>query len=170
MKGIYMEKEDAVSPVIATILMVAITVVLAATVYILVSHYTTGASTPLAATITEQSETSTTATLSLSFTSPASLSNPTGLTFNVGGSSLTFYSTGELWDHSAVAIASYTGYAITITNPDGTSVVSGTAISSGATITITYYSSGTATSTTWSGVSVSLTYTGYTGSASTTLP
>jgi flagellin-like protein len=48
-----MEKEDAVSPVIATILMVAITVVLAATVYILVSHYaSTSAATPMSGTLT----------------------------------------------------------------------------------------------------------------------
>jgi len=52
MKEIYNEKEDAASPVIATILMVAITVVLAATVYILVSHYTSvGATTPLTASL-----------------------------------------------------------------------------------------------------------------------
>ncbi|MGC8497807.1 MAG: archaellin/type IV pilin N-terminal domain-containing protein [Thermoplasmata archaeon] len=54
MKEIYIEKEDAVSPVIATILMVAITVVLAATVYILVSHYTSvGATTPFLGSLAE---------------------------------------------------------------------------------------------------------------------
>ncbi len=41
----YIRKEKGVSPVIATILMVAITVVLAATVYIMVSGYMTGVST-----------------------------------------------------------------------------------------------------------------------------
>ncbi|MGC8696794.1 MAG: archaellin/type IV pilin N-terminal domain-containing protein, partial [Conexivisphaera sp.] len=71
MKEIYIEKEDAVSPVIATILMVAITVVLAATVYILVSHYTsTGATTPFAGSLAEQSSTSTSVTVVLTFTTP----------------------------------------------------------------------------------------------------
>jgi len=51
------KKEKAVSPVIATILMVAITVVLAATVYILVSHYTSvGAATPLTASLAVDNE------------------------------------------------------------------------------------------------------------------
>ena len=44
MNKIY-RKEEGVSPVIATILMVAITVVLAATVYIMVSGYMTGTNT-----------------------------------------------------------------------------------------------------------------------------
>ncbi|MDA8055097.1 MAG: type IV pilin N-terminal domain-containing protein [Thermoplasmatales archaeon] len=160
LKGIYMEKEDAVSPVIATILMVAITVVLAATVYILVSHYTTGASTPLAATITEQSETSTSAILSLSYTTPASMSNPAGVTITISGGavgsavSFTGFKAGTFSVTSGV-------YTATIANPDGTTSV----IESGATITITDSSA-----ITWSGVTVTLTYTGYTGSATTTLP
>ncbi|MEM3238306.1 MAG: archaellin/type IV pilin N-terminal domain-containing protein, partial [Thermoplasmata archaeon] len=53
MKIIYGEKDKGVSPVIATILMVAITVVLAATVYLMVSGYMTGPShPPLAASLT----------------------------------------------------------------------------------------------------------------------
>ncbi len=42
MKKMYLKKEEGVSPVIATILMVAITVVLAATVWLLVSGYMGG--------------------------------------------------------------------------------------------------------------------------------
>ncbi len=53
MKRIYKKKEEGVSPVIATILMVAITVVLAATVWLLVSGYTGGSSsTPLTMSLT----------------------------------------------------------------------------------------------------------------------
>ncbi len=48
MKRVFQEKDKAVSPIIATILLVAITVVLAATLYTIVGGYTTliGASTP----------------------------------------------------------------------------------------------------------------------------
>ncbi len=53
MKKMYLKKEEGVSPVIATILMVAITVVLAATVWLLVSGYMGGTSQPnLTATLT----------------------------------------------------------------------------------------------------------------------
>ncbi|MCL4341968.1 MAG: type IV pilin [Candidatus Thermoplasmatota archaeon] len=50
MKRVFQEKDKAVSPIIATILLVAITVVLAATLYTIVGGYTTliGASTPTA--------------------------------------------------------------------------------------------------------------------------
>jgi flagellin-like protein len=52
MKQIIGTKDKGVSPVIATILMVAITVVLAATVYLMVSGYMTGPShPPLAASL-----------------------------------------------------------------------------------------------------------------------
>jgi flagellin-like protein len=52
MKKMYNRKEEGVSPVIATILMVAITVVLAATVWLLVSGYMGGGSeTPLAVSL-----------------------------------------------------------------------------------------------------------------------
>jgi len=50
MKKIY-KKEEGVSPVIATILMVAITVVLAATVWLLVSGYMGGGTPPLQGTL-----------------------------------------------------------------------------------------------------------------------
>jgi flagellin-like protein len=161
MKGIYIEKEDAVSPVIATILMVAITVVLAATVYILVSHYTTGSSTPLAATLAETSETSTTATLSLTYTAPASMSNPSSATITLTGAQL---GSNVLKWTGTVGTSSPTNdskWKIEITNPDAST---GT-IESGATITITG-----PPGVVWSGITVTLTYKGYTGSATTTLP
>ena len=60
MKKMYMKKEEGVSPVIATILMVAITVVLAATVWLLVSGYMGGGQqTPLAASLTYKASEST---------------------------------------------------------------------------------------------------------------
>ena len=46
------EKEEGVSPVIATILMVAITVVLAATLYLMVGNMGTGGDTPVAGSLT----------------------------------------------------------------------------------------------------------------------
>lgn len=58
MKRIY-KKEEGVSPVIATILMVAITVVLAATVWLLVSGYMGGSTQPnLTASLTYDVQTS----------------------------------------------------------------------------------------------------------------
>ncbi len=51
MKKIY-KKEEGVSPVIATILMVAITVVLAATVYVMVAGIGTGGTNKLVANLT----------------------------------------------------------------------------------------------------------------------
>ena len=50
MKKVYVKNDKAVSPIIATILLVAITVVLAATLYTILGGYTTflGASTPQA--------------------------------------------------------------------------------------------------------------------------
>ena len=60
MKKVYVKDDKAVSPIIATILLVAITVVLAATLYTILGGYTTflGASTPQAA-ITATNATST---------------------------------------------------------------------------------------------------------------
>lgn len=50
MKQVFRKKDEAVSPIVATILLVAITVVLAATLYTILGGYTTflGASTPSA--------------------------------------------------------------------------------------------------------------------------
>ena len=66
MKKVIMKEDKAVSPIIATILLVAITVVLAATLYTILGGYTNflGASTPLG-TITA---TNTTGTYNVSYT------------------------------------------------------------------------------------------------------
>ena len=73
MKKMY-RKEEGVSPVIATILMVAITVVLAATVYIMVSGILGGGgSAPVSGSLTYLSQYSTTSNATFQI----SLSNPT---------------------------------------------------------------------------------------------
>jgi len=170
MKEIYMEKEDAVSPVIATILMVAITVVLAATVYILVSHYTsTGASVPLAATLSviNEGQGGTTGSpiyyynLSLSLTTPVSFASPGNIHITVNGNTVSQGSSG-----SSSGTGSLYAYII---NPDDNGVKGWTtggtdaSVLSGATIEIV-------SSTPLSGETVSLTYPGYTGAATVTLP
>ncbi len=73
MKQIW-KKKDGVSPVIATILMVAITVVLAAVLYVMVSGYMTGGNTPTSGTLTYLAGSSNpsngTAVFSLALTTP----------------------------------------------------------------------------------------------------
>lgn len=59
MKNVVLKKDKAVSPIIATILLIAITVVLAATLYTILGGYTTflGASTPTASVQVQNSST-----------------------------------------------------------------------------------------------------------------
>lgn len=61
MKKVIMKDDEAVSPIIATILLVAITVVLAATLYTILGGYTTflGSSTPQASITVKQASTGT---------------------------------------------------------------------------------------------------------------
>ncbi len=170
MKEIYIEKEDAVSPVIATILMVAITVVLAATVYILVSHYTSvGATTPFSGSLAEQGSNATSVTLVLTFSTPSTplnannfhllLSNlPSGLTIK----SVNITNPNGSWGNLNLNGNSDSSFDSTIgkgsNNPNGE-------IQSSATITI----SASDSSVSWTGVTVSVTYSGYLGTASTVL-
>jgi len=173
MKEIYMEKEDAVSPVIATILMVAITVVLAATVYILVSHYTSvGAATPFTASIAVANEGQSGSiyyyNLTFTLSTPVSITTPSNLHVIVSGnkeagwdssvSSLTATSASNL------LITESTGVAYAVFNPNGSFVTSSSgSIQSGATIVLMSNSD-------LSGSTVSITYSGYSGTVSTTLP
>lgn len=62
MKQVFRTKDKAVSPIIATILLVAITVVLAATLYTILGNYTLflGSSTPTASIQVKNASTSTT--------------------------------------------------------------------------------------------------------------
>ncbi len=85
MKKMYRKKEEGVSPVIATILMVAITVVLAATVWLLVSGYMGGGTeTPLAASLNYAAgeSTGTKAVFTVSMSTP-SQADPTQVTITL---------------------------------------------------------------------------------------
>ena len=166
------KKEKAVSPVIATILMVAITVVLAATVYILVSHYTSvGAATPLTASLAVDNEgmgnpngkgTVYYYNLTITLSTPVNLTNMANVHITVNGNPVVLSNTTNL-----TKTASYVANGLKNTaeylvlNTNGAPVT--TYIQSGSTITIVSNSN-------LSGDTVSLTYTGYSGTVSTTLP
>ena len=175
MKEIFMpleKKEKAVSPVIATILMVAITVVLAATVYILVSHYTSvGAATPLTASLAVDNEgtgnpngagTVYYYNLTITLSTPVNLTNIANVHITVNGNPVVLSSTSILSSAASIVAAAKgnTVYYL-VFNTNGQPV--NTYIQSGSTITIVSNSN-------LSGDTVSLTYTGYSGTVSTTLP
>lgn len=166
------QKEEGVSPIIATILMVAVTVALAATVYILVSYYTpTG--TPFVGSMTVVSATGNTTVVQLTLASPTSLGSPSNFHLQIVNSS----SVGAGWIIQNA----------TVTNPDGTVLymnaftTSGniwtsngakpssgaTSIESGAMITITFHSA--SGQVVFSNMKIVATYAGSPGSASTTL-
>jgi len=175
MKEIFMpleKKEKAVSPVIATILMVAITVVLAATVYILVSHYTSvGAATPLTASLAVDNEGTGSVTyngqaytvyyynLTITLSTPVNLTNIANVHITVNGNQVVLSTSGLTSTASAVAANKNVEYLVFNTNGQPVN----TYIQSGSTITIVSYNN-------LSGDTVSLTYTGYSGTVSTTLP
>jgi len=183
MKEIFMpleKKEKAVSPVIATILMVAITVVLAATVYILVSHYTSvGAATPLTASLAVDNEGIGNPTinnnkytvyyynLTITLSTPVNLTNIANVHITVNGNQVvlsTATGTSALSTTvSSVATASSqtTTVEYLVFNTNG--ALATTYIQSGSTVIIVSNSN-------LSGDTVSLTYTGYSGTVSTTLP
>jgi len=177
MKEIFMpleKKEKAVSPVIATILMVAITVVLAATVYILVSHYTSvGATTPLTASLAVDNEGTGQPSgaakpvyyynLTITLSTPANLTNIANVHITVNGNPVVLSKetgTTALATTASNAAGGTTIYYL-VFNTNGALVT--TYIQSGSTITIVSPSN-------LSGDTVSLTYTGYSGTVSTTLP
>ena len=166
------KKEKAVSPVIATILMVAITVVLAATVYILVSHYTSvGAATPLTASLAVVNEGTGQISgkpvyyynLTITLSTPVNLTNIANVHITVNGNQVVFSSATGASALASVAsnVATKGGVEYLVFNTNGQPV--NTYIQSGSTITIVSNSN-------LSGDTVSLTYTGYSGTVSTTLP
>jgi len=174
MKEIFMpleKKEKAVSPVIATILMVAITVVLAATVYILVSHYTSvGATTPLTASLAVDNEGTGSISnkpvyyynLTITLSTPVNLTNMANVHITVNGNQVVISPTSILSSAaSTVAAANSNTVYYLVFNTNGQPV--NTYIQSGSTITIV-------SNINLSGDTVSLTYTGYSGTVSTTLP
>ncbi|MEM4090370.1 MAG: archaellin/type IV pilin N-terminal domain-containing protein [Thermoplasmatales archaeon] len=158
--------DNAVSPVIATILMVAITVILAVSVYALVSYYTPGP-LPLVGSLSEEGSGNNTVTLLLELSEPSILKNPSDFHLRIINTS---------------AIGS--GWKIlnaTVLNPDGTSVLlanfvvsgniwtsetaipsnSSVSIESGALITIYFSSAGKPVNL--SEMSVLILYSGATG-------
>ena len=175
MKEIFMpldKKEKAVSPVIATILMVAITVVLAATVYILVSHYTSvGAATPLTASLAVDNEgrghpSGSTSTvyyynLTITLSTPVNLTNMANVHITVNGNQVVLSTSGLTSTATNVVSATTNTVDYLVFNTNG--VQQTTYIQSGSTITIV-------SNINLSGDTVSLTYTGYSGTVSTTLP
>jgi len=180
MKEIFMpleKKEKAVSPVIATILMVAITVVLAATVYILVSHYTSvGATTPLTASLAVDNEGMGNLTISggklrtvyyynltITLSTPVNLTNMANVHITANGNPvvLSTYTGPSALTSTASNVANSGGVYYLVFNTNGQPV--NTYIQSGSTITIV-------SNINLSGDTVSLTYTGYSGTVSTTLP
>ena len=185
MKEIFMpmeKKEKAVSPVIATILMVAITVVLAATVYILVSHYTSvGATTPLTASLAVDNEGMGNLTnsagklrtvyyynLTITLSTPVNLTNMANVHITVNGnqvvlSTATTTSTPNPLASTASTVANGPTPTVEYLVFNTNGALTATYIQSGSTITIV-------SNINLSGDTVSLTYTGYSGTVSTTLP
>jgi len=164
------KKEKAVSPVIATILMVAITVVLAATVYILVSHYTSvGAATPLTGSLTVDNEGTGQPSgaskpvyyynLTITLSTPANLTNMANVHITVNGNQVVL--SNSSLKSTALNAANNNKIYYLVFNTNGAQQT--TYIQSGSTITIVSYES-------LSGDTVSLTYTGYSGTVSTTFP
>ncbi len=81
-------KDSAVSPVIATILMVAITVVLAAVLYVMVSGFTHSPGTANSAGLTEASNAANNSTVSIASVSASNI-HITDLKIVIGGTSYT---------------------------------------------------------------------------------
>lgn len=125
---------------------------------------------PLSATLQEQSEYSNTATLVLSYTAPSNMTSLSsiGMTLATPGSPPVYYSFGALsyWSsHGTIIANSTTGlFSVIFTNPNGNAH---SYIQSGSIITIIYNGGSTYT---WSGVTFALSYEGYSGAVSVTLP
>jgi len=102
-------KDDAVSPVIATILMVAITVVLAAVLYVMVMGMTgsnTNIQTPLG--MTQQSKTTTNVTLLVSSAPNGAKVDGTTISYTHDGSP-TAITSAKVYDASGSVAATYSG-------------------------------------------------------------
>jgi|YelNatPaOPRAMG01_1025707.scaffolds.fasta_scaffold03232_5 flagellin-like protein len=165
-------KEEGVSPIIATILMVAVTVALAATVYILVSVYTPPGA-PFVGSLTVESTSNDTAVLQLTLASPSVLNNPSNFHIQIVNAS----SIGKGWSIENATITNPDGTVLYMNNftksndiwtSDGARPAPGaTSIESGAIITITFHSS--VGPIIYSGMKIIVSYGGTTGSATTTL-
>jgi flagellin-like protein len=158
MKKIY-EKEEGVSPVIATILMVAITVVLAATVYIMVAGMGGGGTNKMIASLTydqQSSNPSSKVVLRVAMSNPSSadftkvtvvLTPPTG-----AGGSAKLGSDGT----ASIKVGSTT-YNVAVQDLDGSN-----SLSDGDNIVITGGN--------LAGYTISISISGYSGNAQVTVP
>ena len=160
MKKIY-KKEEGVSPVIATILMVAITVVLAATVWLLVSGYLGGTSQPsLTASLTYDTQQSNPDSgvvyLTVAMSNPSTVdTSKVTVTVNYNGNvnNINFEDIGDTNSGKAGASDAPSGWTVEILDQDGNGK-----LSSGDIIHIDAGSSNDL-----SGATVTLSVTGYTG-------
>lgn len=168
LKSVLMREEDAISPVIATILLIAITVAIIGGLYVLVGHFTSSTKAPLSATLQEQSEGTISATMVLTYSTPSNMSTlaDIGMTLASASSTPTYYSFGNLQSNSSAiwALSNTGNFNVTIVNPHGSSSY----IESGAIVIIQY--TGSQTSYSFSGETFTLSYKGYSGEASVTLP
>jgi len=161
MKTLYGKKEKGVSPVIATILMVAITVVLASAVYIMVSGYMGGApSKPVALSFNVQPTSSSDVFTVISGNITITGSTPLIITITNSSGTTTITLTGpsSSWVKSSSAItvngkdyyvyAQWTsvtgsylaaGGSITLTVATPSSSTPGYPLSPGTTVTFTYH-------------------------------
>ena len=138
MKEYRRKKEEGVSPVIATILMVAITVVLAATLYLMVGNMNQSSTTtpPIQFANTQKiAKNNTSATWTTSISSQAL--NPTDLKFAIKKADGTYLATGVDFPTATATAASGTGYSVTWYDANGDGKVD-----TGDTVTI-YVSEGT---------------------------
>ena len=138
-------KDSGVSPVIATILMVAITVVLAAVLYVMVSGFTHSPGTAQSAGLTSSQSSSTSWVVTVSSVSASNI-NLANLKMVVSGASVGGTASVGKYDGNGSALysASATTFTVSSTNTAGLTVTwgvlsgnSGTYLQSGDTITLT---------------------------------
>ncbi len=138
MKAIIRKDEDAVSPVIATILMVAITVVLAAVLYVMVSGLITTPTTPSSGWGINQGKSTDGTNWTLSFTTVPSGASLTSMFLTISTGSGAAYPGATSVAFSTISGAGTSGYHAIFYTP-----LSGTAVSPGDVMRISiYYPSG----------------------------
>ena len=138
MKILY-KKEKGVSPVIATILMVAITVVLASAVYLMVSGYIgSSPSKPVALGVVPSTTSTGTQFLISSGSVTPTTTTPLIITVTSGSTTYTFSiqsaSGGTFYSNGTTPVNNGNFVKVTVYNPSS----SATSIGAGSTITISY--------------------------------
>ncbi|NPA75989.1 MAG: type IV pilin [Euryarchaeota archaeon] len=138
MKKIYMKKEEGVSPVIATILMVAITVVLAATVYLMVAGYGSGPAQlqgSLAYNQLTSNPTKGWVNFTVMMSQPSSGVDPTTVTVHIGTTKLTYVAPGNTLSANSWTYVDNNGNG-KLDNGDTLIIYTGTTISPGTSVTM----------------------------------